>query len=114
MFNKLSQNTVEADTIRKGKLSGSAAIILLKMLYSTNQNNIMLGNPQTICLETNITEWEFRQGIKSLKKQNIIRKYTAKEYMLNPDVSYNGDDKRYWILKHMWDTQTTTGLKSGG
>jgi len=112
MFNKLSQHTVAADTIRKGRLKGSAAIILLKMLYSVNKNNIMLGTPQTICAQVSITEWEFKQGIKSLKKQSIIRKYTAREYMLNPDISYNGDDKRYWILKHMWNTQTSTGLKN--
>ncbi len=113
MFNKLKQDSIEADTLRHGKLSGPAAVVFVKMLFSVNQNNIVQGTPEEIIQGSRMTEWEFKLGIKHLKTKNIIRKYTAKEYMLNPDVSFNGMDNRYYILKHMWDTQTTSGLKSG-
>ena len=113
MFNKLKQDTIEADTLRNGKLGGPAAIVFVKMLFSVNQNNIVQGTPEEITRDAKMTDWEFKLGIKNLKKKNIIRKYTAKEYMLNPDISYNGPDARYYILKHMWDTQTTSGLKDG-
>lgn len=111
MFNKLQQNSIEADTLRNGKLSGPAAVVFVKILFNVNQNNIIRGTPENIIQDAKITHWAFRKGIKNLKEKNIIRKYTAKEYMLNPDVSFNGDDKRYYILKHMWETQTSTGLK---
>jgi len=92
-------------------LEAPGAKLFARFVFNINKQNIVKGTPETIIKSTNITAWEFKVGIKELKRYNIIRKYTAKEYMLNPDVSYNGDDRRYYVLKHMWDTQTTTGLK---
>lgn len=114
MFNKLHQDTLETGILRTDKISGPAAIVLVKILFNVNRSNIIQGTPESIARGSHMTSWEFKLGIKDLKQKNIIRKYTAKEYMLNPDVAYNGDDARYHILKHLWDTQTTTGLKSHG
>jgi len=55
---------------------------------------------------------DFHRGLRVLKKSDFIRKYTKKEYMLNPDVMFNGNDKQYFIVKHMWDTQTSRGLRT--
>jgi hypothetical protein len=111
MFNKIQTDTSESEDLVKSKISGSAAAVLVKFMFSVNKINMVKGTPDILCKQWKITPWEFKCGIKDLKKQNLIRKYTAKEYMLNPDISYNGDDKRYYIIKHMWDKQTSIGLR---
>jgi hypothetical protein len=73
--------------------------------------NMVVGTPEKIAQMTGITLRDFSVGVRALKKCDLIRKYTKKEYMLNPDVMFNGNDKQYFIVKHMWDTQTSKGLR---
>jgi hypothetical protein len=112
MFNKFQLGTQPADFLAKTKLSSAAALVLLKMMYHINRVNMVIGTPKIICEKSGITLYDFSIGIRDLKKYNLIRKYTKKEYMLNPDVMFNGNDKQYFIVKHMWDTQTRRGLRS--
>lgn len=111
MFNKLQLGTQSANFLAKAKLTGAAAIVLLKLQYSINKMNIVVGTPAHIAKASGITIHRFNMGIRYLKKYDLVRKLTAKEYMLHPDIMFNGDDKRYHIIKHMWDTQTHKGLR---
>jgi hypothetical protein len=70
------------------------------------------GTPQEIAKAVGVTIGDFTVGIRVLKKCDLIRKYTKKEYMLNPDVMFNGNDRQYFIVKHMWETQTSKGLRT--
>tara|TARA_R110002020_G_scaffold399216_2_gene609080 strand:+ start:279 stop:500 length:222 start_codon:yes stop_codon:yes gene_type:complete len=72
---------------------------------------MVIGTPEKIAEMAGITLRDFSVGVRALKKCDLIRKYTKKEYMLNPDVMFNGNDKQYFIIKHMWDTQTSKGLR---
>ena len=69
-------------------------------------------SPKEISNKVGLTLGDFSVGIRVLKKCDLIRKFTKKEYMLNPDVMFNGNDKQYFIIKHMWDTQTSKGLRT--
>tara|TARA_R110002096_G_scaffold236501_1_gene427208 strand:+ start:1724 stop:2062 length:339 start_codon:yes stop_codon:yes gene_type:complete len=111
MFNKLQTGTPEASYINRQLTDKSAALILLKLMQQASRFNIIKGNPKGISQHFGITAGDFHLGIRSLKKMDFVRKYTKHEYMLNPDVSFNGDDKQYFIVKHMWATQTSVGLR---
>ena len=112
MFNKFQLGTTPAIFLAKNKLSSSSALVLLKMMYHINRVNMIVGTPKEISGKAGITIRDFSVGIRTLKKCDLIRKYTKKEYMLNPDVMFNGNDKQYFIVKHMWDTQTSRGLRT--
>lgn len=112
MFNKLQTSTKDSEKIVLNRLEGPGAMVFNKFMFQINRMNIISGTPDQLCSRWKLTTWEFRKGIEELKKNNIIRKYTAKEYMINPDIVYNGDDRQYYIIKTMWDNQTSSGLKS--
>jgi len=112
MFNKFQLGTQPAAFLAKNKLSSSSALVLLKMMYHINRVNMVIGTPEKIAEMAGITLRDFSVGVRALKKCDLIRKYTKKEYMLNPDVMFNGNDKQYFIVKHMWDTQTSKGLRT--
>ena len=112
MFNKFQLSTRAADFLAKERIGSTAALVLLKMMYHINRVNIVIGTPKYISTMYKITLGDFTIGIRDLKKCDLIRKYTKKEYMLNPDVMFNGNDKQYFIVKHMWDTQTSRGLRN--
>jgi hypothetical protein len=112
MFNKFQLGTQPATFLAKNKLSSSSALVLLKMMYHINRVNMVIGTPEKIAEMAGITLRDFSVGVRALKKCDLIRKYTKKEYMLNPDVMFNGNDKQYFIVKHMWDTQTSKGLRT--
>lgn len=111
MFNKLQLTSHAALHVAKGDLPNSAGLVLLKLMYQVNRNNIIEGTPESISKEAGGNLHMFNRGLRTLKKLDFIRKYTKKEYMLNPDVLFNGNDKQYYIVKHMWDTQTTKGIR---
>jgi len=111
MFNKFQLGTQPAALLAKAKLSSYAALVLLKMMYHINRVNMVIGTPQEIAKQAGITVGDFTLGVRDLKKCDLIRKYTKKEYMLNPDVMFNGNDRQYFTVKHMWDTQTSRGLR---
>jgi hypothetical protein len=112
MFNKFQLGTQPATFLAKNKLSSSSALVLLKMMYHINRVNMVIGTPEKIAEMAGITLRDFSVGVRALKKCDLIRKYTKKEYMLNLDVMFNGNDKQYFIVKHMWDTQTSKGLRT--
>lgn len=111
MFNKLQIGTKPADVLAKARLTGPAAVVLVKFMYSINRYNIISGGPKDIAENSGMTVRDFNVGIRDLKKADVVRKYTKKEYMLNPDVMFNGDEKQYYIIRHMWETQTSKGLR---
>jgi hypothetical protein len=111
MFNKFQLDTKAVTILSKAKLNGAASSVLLKFMFHINRSNMVVGAPADIAKLTRTSLREFNLGIRALKKYNFVRKYTKKEYMLNPDIMFNGDDKRYYVIKHMWDTQTTEGLR---
>ena len=112
MFNKLQLNSHAALHVAKGDLSNSAGLVLLKLMYQINRNNIIAGTPESISKIAGSNLHIFNRGLHALKQLDFIRKYTKKEYMLNPDVLFNGTDKQYYVVKHMWDTQTTKGIRA--
>jgi len=111
MFNKLQLGTRPAAILSKTKLNKAGALVLLKLMYHINRINIVEGTPEEIAKIAGITLGDFHVGIRSLKQTDFIRKYTKKEYMLNPDIMFNGNDRQYFIVKNMWETQTTRGFR---
>tara|TARA_R110000787_G_scaffold78897_1_gene172355 strand:- start:1595 stop:1933 length:339 start_codon:yes stop_codon:yes gene_type:complete len=111
MFNKLQTDTPEASYINRQLSDKSAALILLKFMQQASRFNMVKGNPKGISEHFGVVVGDFHLGIRKLKNLDFVRKYTKHEYMLNPDISFNGDDKQYFIVKHMWDTQTSKGLR---
>ncbi len=112
MFNKFQLGTPPATLLSNNQLSSDAALVLLKIMYKINRVNMVVGTPKIICEKSGMTLHNFHRGLRALKKFDFIRKYTKKEYMLNPDIMFNGNDRQYFIVKHMWDTQTSRGLRS--
>lgn len=111
MFNKLQLNNSLSRIARSSACKGPAVQILHHFVYSMNKINVLQGSPEELAKQCHLKILQFNLGIKNLKELSIVRKYTKREYMLNPDYAYNGDDKRYYIIKSMWDNQTTTGLR---
>lgn len=112
MFNKFQLGTQPANFLAKAQLDSVAALVLLKLMCHINKNNIIIGTPKIIANTVGITIGDFTVGIRILKRCDFIRKYTKKEYMLNPDIMFNGNDKQYYSIKYKWDTQTTKGLRT--
>lgn len=112
MFNKFLLGTQPANYLAHAKLDTVAALVLLKVMCHINKNNMVVGTPAKISETSGITIGDFTRGMRALKRVDLIRKYTKKEYMLNPDIMFNGDDRKYFIVKHMWDTQTSKGLRN--
>ena len=111
MFIKLHLDSHAANLLAKDNVNSSAALVLLKIMYHINRVNMVIGTPDIIARTSGVRLHDFHRGLRELKQLDFIRKFTKKEYMLNPDVMFNGDDRQYYIVKHMWDTQTSKGLK---
>jgi len=112
LFNKLKLDTSISRLAHSPACSGPAVQILHYFAYNINKINVVQGTPAELAKLCHMKILQFNLGIKNLKQLNIIRKYTKREYMLNPDYAHNGDDKRYYIIKSMWDHQTTSGLRT--
>jgi hypothetical protein len=112
MFNKLQTGTAESERLVSQRLEGVAAIVLIKLQLTVNRFNMVKGQPAYLSRMWGMTIGEFTLGIRALKRYDMIRKYTKTEYMLNPAIMYNGQESQYYIVKHMWDNQTSRGLKS--
>ncbi len=112
MFNKLVIGSRAANYIAKTCSDKSTMLVLIKLMYSINRMNIVVGTPKSISASSGITIGDFSSGVRGLKKLDFVRKYTKREYMLNPEVVFNGDDRQFYIVKHMWDTQTSRGLRT--
>jgi len=93
MFNKFQLGTQPADFLAKAKLEPVAALVLLKLMCHINRSNMVVGTPQGIAEMSGMTLREFILGSKHLKKCDLIRKYTKREYMLNPDIMFNRGNK---------------------
>jgi hypothetical protein len=106
MFNKLVTDTKEADRIRTVPMVNAAGTVLLKFMFLANRYNIVKGTPNELIAKLGITRWDFTHGVRALKKDDLIRKYTKREYMINPNVLFNGDDKQQYVVQHLWNTQT--------
>ena len=111
MFNKMQLDNSISRIARSPACTGPAVQVLHHFAYDMNKINMVRGTPAELAKHCRMKILQFNLGIKNLKQLNIIRKYTKREYMLNPDYAYNGDDKRYFIIKSMWDNQTTLGLR---
>lgn len=112
MFNKLQLDNSISRAAQSPACSGPAVQILHHFVHDMNKVNMVHGSPAELAKQCHMKILQFNLGIKNLKQLNILRKYTKREYMLNPDYAYNGDDKRYFIIKSMWDMQTTSGLRT--
>ena len=109
MFNRFQLGTKSVEYLAKSKLEDSTAVVLLKGMYHLNKNNMIVGSPKEIALDLGITMWDFDSGMRTLKQYDCVRKFTKREYMINPDVIYVGN--RYDVAKFMWDNQTSRGLR---
>jgi hypothetical protein len=112
MFNKLIKDSTITKALHSKEMGSAAVHVLHYFSFSVNKQNMVVGTPKELAKSFRMSILQFNQGVQMLKKLQVIKKYTKKEYMLNPDIAYSGDDKRYYILKHMWDTQTTRGLRN--
>jgi len=111
MWDKLMTDTNMAKFLAKKLNSPKAGLLLLKFMYHTDSSNLVAGVPVDIAKKFGISLRNFTYGVRELKGLDLVRKYSKREYMLNPAVSYHGDTKRAFILQHIWDTQTTSGLR---
>ena len=106
MFNKFRTDSAESKQLASHPISANATLVLVKFMLFMNRMNLVKGSPDKLISKMGVTPWEFRHGVKSLKEKDFIRKYTKWEYMINPDLMFNGDDRQYYIILHMWRTQT--------
>lgn len=111
MFHKLQVNTEAAKFLARSCNHKAATLVLFKLVYMINRRNIVKGTPVELAKAAGVTLRDFNLGIQALKNFDLVRKYTRREYMLNPDVLFNGSDSDYYMVKHMWDQQTTQGLR---
>ena len=74
-------------------------------------NKFQLGTrPATLLASNKLSSDAALVLLKMMYKINRVNMVI--EYMLNPDIMFNGNDRQYFIVKHMWDTQTSTGLRT--
>lgn len=111
MFNKLQTGSTESKQVLRQRVEGPAAQVLLKMQLAANKFNIIKGTPAQLAKDWALTDWEFRQGMQELKRLDLVRKYTKKEYMINPGVIFNGHDHHEFVVRHMWEQQTIEGIR---
>ncbi len=111
MFNKIHTDTGVTVQLHKLDLGVSAVAVLHYICFNINKKNIVVGTPEYLAKKFNMSLRHFNTGVRVLKKIGVVKKYTKQEYMLHPDIAHNGDEKRYWVIRHLWDTQTTTGLR---
>lgn len=112
MFNKFSTSSPEARQLGTAPMEHCAGTVLLKLMFHMNRWNMVKGKPATLNKLMGISLWDFNHGVKALKKLDFVRKYTKWEYMVNPNLIFNGDEKQFYIVQHMWDTQTKSGLRN--
>ena len=111
MYNKYMTDTAESKQVGCSPLDNKAAKVLLKFIWHMNRYGITKGKPNDLAQKMGISKWDFIHGVRALKELNYIRKYTKWEYMINPNIAGNGDDKQRFIVQHMWDEQTIEGSK---
>ena len=111
MWNKTMTNTQSSKYLLQSLSDPRAGLLLIKFSLGINRINVVEGTAKELAKAWGISERNFIYGVKELKRLDIVRKYTKREYMLNPDVTYNGGDKQLYLIKHLWDTQTTRGLR---
>lgn len=111
MFNKFVVGNKDAQRLASEPVDKTAVLVLMKLMHHINRVNMVQGTPATISAKMGVTLWEFNHGIRELKKLDFVKKYTKWEYMISPNLMFNGDERQYHIVKHMWLTQTTQGLR---
>lgn len=111
MFYKIYLQGAIANLIKKKLLGDHAKLVLFTSLVWLNKQNMIIGSPKALREQLDMSQHSFDLGIQELKNKNIMRKYTKKEYMINPNFVYYGDEQSFHVLKYMWDTQTTKGLR---
>lgn len=111
MFNKFLTDTAEAGYLRSKQLNASAALVLLKLMYRVNRYNIVEGSPSNLSWAMGISLWDFNHGVRVLKKMDLVRKYSKWEYMVNPQVMFNGEEKQRQIVRQLWNNQTKRGFR---
>jgi len=112
MFNKFQTDTPEAAELGTRPIDNTASVVLLKMMFHMNRVNMVKGSPKQLMEKMGVTLWDFNTGVRALKTLDYIRKFTKWEYMVNPNIIFNGDERQYFVVQHMWDTETTKGAQS--
>ena len=111
MFYKLRLDSKPISLIKHHVVSNRAKLLLINAMFFLNKNNMLVGSPSDLQEKLNLGKNEFELGIKELKIFDLVRKYSKQEYMFNPELLYCGDEKKYAILLHMWEKQTTRGVR---
>ena len=111
MFYKLYLDNPAGQVIKNNQINNKAKVLFISAVFHLNKRNMLVGSPKDIQKKLNISKGDFELGIQELKRNNLVRKYSKTEYMINPELTYYGDEKVFYTLKHIWDTQTTIGIR---
>jgi len=111
MFYKLRLDSQPIRLIKSHTITNRAKLLLLNALFYLDKNNMLIGSPKDLMKLLNLGKYDFEEGMKELKRFDLVRKYTKREYMFNPEILHYGDDKHLYILHHKWETQTTRGIR---
>ncbi|MEA2037057.1 MAG: hypothetical protein U9O94_06085 [Nanoarchaeota archaeon] len=94
-----------------GLINRSAKLMFINAALCINNQNIIKGTPKELQEKFKINSHSFEVAMQELKRNDLVRKYTKTEYMFNPDYMCWGVTADYKVLNHMWENQTTRGLR---
>jgi hypothetical protein len=77
--------------------------LYLYFLDKVSKNNFINGTYEDFSIETGIHKGNISRVMKELISLNIIKKIRPSSYLLNPDISYEGGEKMYYVVKYKWD-----------
>lgn len=111
MFVKLQQQSNAAIRVKDPSMGRQGKSVLGVAMFYLDKNNLLVGSPIELQKLLGLSKSDFEIGMKQLKAADLVRKFSKREYMINPLLVYYGDERHLYILKYKWDTQTTLGLR---
>ena len=86
--------------------------VFIRLFLAVDSRMLVKGSPEAISKLISVNVRNFCLAVRELKRMGLVRKYSRWEYMINPECKKIDDIRDKEQLMHMWNKDSTNGLRS--
>ena len=86
--------------------------VFIRLFLAADNRMLVKGSPEVISKLIAVNVSNFCLAVRELKRMELVRKYSRWEYMINPECKKIDDIRDEEQLMHMWNKDSTDGLRS--
>ena len=86
--------------------------VFIRLFLVVDSRMLVKGSPKVISKLISVNVRNFCLAVRELKRMGLVRKYSRWEYMINPECKKIDDIRDEEQLMHMWNKDSTNGLRS--